>query len=97
MNENITSATPKNTELMPFGRKPPCSTRLVVPGDSTPGIRPKIIAPPRIKNKARLTTFIRENQYSNSPNDLTEYTFVRVNKKVRMRLIVQEGMPGNQY
>jgi hypothetical protein len=55
------------------------------------------MAPPRIKNKTILTTLISENQYSNSPNDLTEYKLVRVNKKVRARLTDQEGREGNQY
>ncbi|GAA3325132.1 hypothetical protein GCM10020331_055750 [Ectobacillus funiculus] len=56
------------------------------------------MAPPRIKKiKTMLTTLIRENQYSNSPNDLTEYTLVKVNKKVRTRLADQEGKEGNQY
>jgi hypothetical protein len=31
-----------------------------------------MIAPPRIKNRTRLTTLIKEDQYSNSPKDLTE-------------------------
>src|SRR3954465_4790166 len=77
INENITTVTPKKIELIPLGRNPPLSRRFDVPGDSTPGMKPHIIAPPRIKNRPKLTTLIKENQYSNSPKDLTENMLVK--------------------
>ncbi len=72
INENITTVIPSSTELIPFGINPPCPTKFEVPGASVPGTNPKITASPRQRNKTILITLIKENQYSNSPNDFTE-------------------------
>ena len=91
INENITTVIPSSTELIPFGINPPCPTKFEVPGASVPGTNPKITASPRQRNKIILITLIKENQYSNSPNDFTEKHSSMLIKSLILGLITKVG------
>ena len=88
INENITTVIP-STELIPFGINPPCPIKFEVPGASVPGTNPKITARPRQRNKTILITLIKENQYSNSPNDFTEKRSSALIKLLILNLITK--------
>ena len=60
-----------------------------MPGASVPGTNPKITARPRQRNKIILITLIKENQYSNSPNDFTEKRSSALIKLLILNLITK--------
>src|SRR5690625_3160396 len=97
INEKITTVIPIRTELKPVGMNPPLPNRLDVPGVAIPGYQLKITQSPNIRNATILTTLMRENQYSNSPKDLTENKFVMVRETVSISAINQSGKSGIQY
>src|SRR5450432_1580233 len=80
---------------MPFEAKPPCAVRLLMPA-ATPGHRPSTFAPAIIKKATIAATLMEANQNSNSPNDLTEKRFDRVNETSNAKLMNHAGSLGTQ-
>ncbi len=92
--EKITNTIPVKIGSTPFGAKPPASCINAKPLCSNVGNTPKIIKAPTTKNTMIAPTLINANQYSNSPNVLTEYKLMAVSSSVIPTLPTHTGIDG---
>ncbi len=92
-NANTTAMNPAMTPPQPPGRK---SRRLARPGESTPGSRPTIAAPPSARKTTIAATLRPANQNSNSPKLRTSVRFTAVSTDMKTSTHSHCGTAGTQ-
>ena len=93
----ITIDKAKKNPMNPFGINPPCDHKLEIPIGFPPLPIPNKINPnPAIIINTIVTTLIKANQNSNSPNAFTETRLAAIKKRTAITPGIQLGRLGNQ-
>ncbi len=93
--EKMTTTMAEKIAPTPWGKKPPCTVRLLK-SRLRPGHRPRAKSNPTARNTMIAPTLMPANQNSNSPNEDTEKRFVAVIITISTSDSTHRGTPGSQ-